>query len=114
MNGRLKSVLKRTPRDSPPRFDEFQPDFFERNCIVFERAKAAFLLHLSQFSPFPVGPEWGQFLFAAGEPLAGGLDVDEVYRWRDAAWSDARVVSARNSEGIYSDECETRVGAAPA
>ena len=26
----------------------------------------------------------------------------------------ARVVSARNSEGIYSDEYETRVGAAPA
>jgi len=90
LNGRLKSVLKRTPRDSPPRFDEFQPDFFERNCIVFERAKAAFLLHLSQFSPFPVGPEWGQFLFAAGQPLAGGLDVDEVYRWRNPAWSEAR------------------------
>lgn len=32
----------------------------------------------------------GQFLFAVGESLAGGLDVDEVYRWRDAAWSEAR------------------------
>jgi len=55
-----------------------------------------------------VGPEWGQFLFAAGEPLAGGLDVDDVYRWRNPAWREA------GGEGIYSDEYETRVGAAPA
>ena len=74
----------------PPRFDEFRPDFFGRNLIVFERSKAAFLLHLSQFSPFPVGPEWGQFLFAKGEPLVGGLDIGEVNRWREAAWSEAR------------------------
>ena len=25
-----------------------------------------------------------------GEPLAGGLDVGEVYRWRDVAWAEAR------------------------
>jgi Family of unknown function (DUF5995) len=74
----------------PPRFDDFRGDFFERNRLVFDRAKADFLLHASQFSPFPVGPELGQFLFAVGEPLAGGLDVDEVYRWRDAAWAQAR------------------------
>ena len=58
--------------------------------MVFEKAKGAFLLHLPQFGPFPVGPEVGQFLFARGEPLAGGLDVDEVYRWRDVAWAEAR------------------------
>jgi hypothetical protein len=74
----------------PPRFDEFRHDFFEGNRIVFERAKAAFLLHLSQHGPLPVGPEIGQFLFAQGEPLAGGLDVGEVYRWRDVAWSTAK------------------------
>ena len=48
------------------------------------------MLHLPQFGPFPVGPEVGQFLFATGEPLAGGLDVGEVYRWRDVAWAEAR------------------------
>ena len=73
----------------PPRFDEFRPDFFKMD-IVFEQSKAAFLLHLSQFGPFPVGPEWGQFLFAVGESLAGGLDIGEVHRWREAAWSEAR------------------------
>jgi len=73
-----------------PRFDDFRADFFEHNRPVFERAKASFFLHVSQFSPFPVGPEWGQFLFAQGEPYAGGLDIAEVYRWRDTAWSGAR------------------------
>jgi hypothetical protein len=63
---------------------------FEANWIVFERGKAAFLLHLSQSGPLPVGPEIGQFLFAQGEPLMGGLDVGEAYRWRDTAWSEAR------------------------
>jgi OmpA family/Family of unknown function (DUF5995) len=98
VQGDMATALERTYRSyvakyclsPPPRFDEFRPDFFERNRAVFERAKAAFLLHLSQFSPFPVGPEWGQFLFAVGEPMAGGLDVGEVYRWRDTAWSEAR------------------------
>jgi hypothetical protein len=32
----------------------------------------------------------GQVLFAIGEPLAGGVNVGEVYRWRDAAWSEVR------------------------
>lgn len=98
VQGDMATALEQTYRSyvakyclsPPPRFDEFRTDFFDRNRIVFERAKAAFLLHLSQFSPFPVGPEWGQFLFAVGEPLAGGLDIGEVYRWRDAAWSEAR------------------------
>jgi hypothetical protein len=98
VQGDMANALEQTYRSyvakyclsSPPRFDEFRTDFFDKNRIVFDRAKAAFLLHLSQFSPFPVGPEWGQFLFAKGEQLAGGLDVDEVYRWRDKAWSEAR------------------------
>jgi outer membrane protein OmpA-like peptidoglycan-associated protein len=85
-----RSYVAKYCLSSPPRFDEFRPDFFGRNLIIFERSKAAFLLHLSQFSPFPVGPEWGQFLFAKGEPLVGGLDIGEVNRWREAAWSEAR------------------------
>jgi hypothetical protein len=86
VQGDMATALEQTYRSyvakyclsPPPRFDEFRPDFFGRNLIVFERSKAAFLLHLSQFSPFPIGPEWGQFLFAKGEPLVGGLDIGEV------------------------------------
>jgi hypothetical protein len=73
-----------------PRFDEFKPDFFTVNRIVFERAQASFLLHLSQLGPSPVGPEWGQFLFAQGQGLVGGLDLNEVFRWREDAWLTAR------------------------
>ena len=98
VQGDMATALERTYRSfvakyclrPPPRFDDFHPDFFEGNRIVFDKAKGAFLLHLPQFGPFPVGPEVGQFLFATGEPLAGGLDVGEVYRWRDAAWAEAR------------------------
>jgi OmpA family/Family of unknown function (DUF5995) len=98
VQGDMATALERTYRSyvakyclaSPPPFDEFRRDFFEANRILFDRAKAAFLLHLSQLGPFPVGPEIGQFLFAQGEPLMGGLDIDEVYRWREVAWADAR------------------------
>ncbi len=71
-------------------FDDFKPDFFVHNRKVFERAQGAFLLHLPQFGPFPVGPEWGQFLFAQGQSIVGGLDLDEVFRWREEAWQTAR------------------------
>lgn len=97
IQGDMATALERTYRSytakyclGSPRFDDFRPDFFAANRIVFERAKADFLLHVSQYGPLPVGPEMGQFLFAMGEPLAGGLEVGEVYRWRDAAWVEAR------------------------
>jgi hypothetical protein len=73
-----------------PRLDDFRPDFFENNRLVFERAKASLLLEASRFGPLPVGPELGQFLFAAGEPLAGGLDINQVYQWREQAWAEAK------------------------
>lgn len=73
-----------------PRFEDFRSDFFESNRLVFERAKASLLLEASRFGPLPVGPELEQFLFATGEPFAGGLDINEVYRWREQAWAEAK------------------------
>ena len=98
VRGDMATALERTYRSyvakyclaPPPRFDEFRSDFFERNRIVFERAKASLLLEASRFGPLPVGPELGQFLFAKGEPFAGGLNIDEVYRWREQAWAEAK------------------------
>jgi hypothetical protein len=98
VQGDMATALERTYRSyvakyclSPaPRFDDFRPDFFEGNRMVFERAKASLLLEASRFGPLPVGPELGQFLFAKGEPLAGGLDINEVYRWREQAWAEAK------------------------
>jgi outer membrane protein OmpA-like peptidoglycan-associated protein len=75
----------------PPRLDEFRVDFFgPAGLVVFERSKAALLLHLHQHSPLPVRPEIGQFLFAQGEPLAGGLNTAQVHQWREAAWREAK------------------------
>jgi hypothetical protein len=98
VQGDMATALEQTYRSyvakycitAAPRFDAFRGDFFERNRIVFDRAKAAFLLNLTQFSPFPVDPEFGQFLFGVGDRYSGGLDVSEVYRWRDVAWGEAR------------------------
>lgn len=76
---------------SPPPFDKFRPDFSKMDSVVFKHSQAAFFLHLSQFGPFPVGPEWGQFLFGVGARwLPGSLDVGLVNQWRDAAWSEAK------------------------
>lgn len=98
IQGDMATAVERTYRSyvakyclaPAPRLDDFRSDFFESNRIMFERAKASLLLEASRFGPLPVGPELGQFLFAKGEPLAGGLSVDEVYRWREQAWAEAK------------------------
>ena len=74
----------------PPRLDDFRPDFFETNRIVFDRAKADLLLDAARYSPFPFRPEMGQFVFAMGEPLAGGLNVNDVYQWRENVWATVK------------------------
>ena len=64
IKGDMATALEQTYRsyvakyclEPPPRFDAFKTDFFATNRIVFDRAKAAFLLHLSQLGPFPVRP----------------------------------------------------------
>jgi hypothetical protein len=98
IQGDMATALVRTYRSyvakycltSPPPLDTFSPDFFDRNRMVFERAQASFLLHASQLGPFPVGPEFGQYLFAVGARATGSLDLDEVFRWRKQAWADAK------------------------
>lgn len=73
------------------RFDDFRKDFFENNRPIFDMVQAAFFLELSRRGPFPVRPEVGQFLIGKGQQLiGGGLDIDEVYRWRAEAWEKAR------------------------
>jgi hypothetical protein len=99
VQGDMATALERTYRSyvakyclsPPPRFDEVRPDFFKMDSIVFKHSQAAFFLHLSQFSPFLVGPEWGQFLFGVGaRRVPGSLDIDLVDQWRDIAWSEAK------------------------
>lgn len=73
------------------RFDDFRKDFFENNRPVFDKVQPAFFLELSRRGPFPVRPEMGQFIIGTGAKLmGGGLDIDEVYRWRAEAWAKAK------------------------
>lgn len=73
------------------RFDDFRKDFFENNRPIFEMVQGAFFLELSRRGPFPVRPEVGQFIIGTGSQLiGGGLDIDEVYRWRAEAWEKAK------------------------
>ena len=80
-----------------PRFDEFRPDFFKMDSMVFNHSQAAFMLHLSKFGPGatigtkPRGEEKGQFIYGTGARyLPGSLDVSTVEKWRDAAWREAK------------------------
>jgi len=73
-----------------PAYADLKRDFFEKNRPTFEASKAAFFLDLNDKGPFPFRPEVGQMLIGTGEKVVGGgLDIDEVYRWREAAWKKA-------------------------
>jgi outer membrane protein OmpA-like peptidoglycan-associated protein len=73
-----------------PHFDTFRPDFFENNWPIFQRVQADLFLDLARFGPFPVRPEVAQALIGAGAQIAGGLDLNEVFKWRAAAWATAK------------------------
>ncbi len=77
------------PTTKPP-FVALRKDFFETNRKIFDASKAAFLLDLNDKQPSPFRPEVGQLMFAAGEQaIGGGLAVEEVYQWREVAWTKA-------------------------
>jgi Family of unknown function (DUF5995) len=69
-----------------PPFETFRADF-ENMQPIFARSQAAFFLELSLKLGF--SPEVGQLIIGIGARYAGGLDLDEVLRWRAAAWSEA-------------------------
>jgi hypothetical protein len=73
-----------------PHFDTFREDFFENNWPIFQRVQADLFLELSKFGPFPVRPEIAQAIIGIGAGVLGGLDLNEVFRWRAAAWAEAK------------------------
>lgn len=81
----------RTWKANPkPAFAELKDDFFAKNRPTFDAAKAAFFLELQDKGPSPFRPEVGQLIIGQGEAvISGGLNIDEVYRWRETAWSAA-------------------------
>lgn len=76
-----------------PRFDTYYPDFFEKNMKIFEKVRVALInelvnrgLGLAAYGK-SVNPESAS---KAADILNEGLDIKEIYRWRDVAWQSAK------------------------
>jgi len=72
--------------------DTFKDDFLIRNRPVFVKVQAEFFLEISNLSTFPGRPEVGQYIIGVGQRsgVGGGLDLDEVFQWRELAWESAK------------------------
>jgi hypothetical protein len=97
IQGDMAVALERTYRSfvakyclpNPP-LDAFRRDFFENNRPIFDAVQAALFLELSRLGPFPVSPEIAQAIIGVGARILGGLDLNEVFRWRATAWTAAK------------------------
>jgi hypothetical protein len=76
-----------------PPFDTFKPDFFERNREVFNRVRTTLVNELVNrgmgLGMYGRSVDPG-FAARAGEIIGFGLDIDEIYRWREEAWRTAK------------------------
>jgi Family of unknown function (DUF5995) len=96
----LEAAYRSWKADPKPPFDALKKDFMENNRPVFEASKAAFFLDLNDKQPFPFRPEVGQLIIASGErAVGGGLSIDEVYQWREAAWKSAGLRLSHSATG---------------
>jgi hypothetical protein len=97
IQGDMATALERTYRSfvakyclpNPP-LDTFRRDFFQNNRPIFNAVQAALFLELSRLGPFPVSQEMAQSIIGVGAGVLGGLDLDEVFRWRATAWDAAK------------------------
>lgn len=76
-----------------PPFDTFYPDFFDRNKQIFGEVRVALInelvnrgLGLAAFNR-RVDPN---FASKAADIINMGLNIDEIYRWREKAWQWAK------------------------
>jgi hypothetical protein len=86
----LETAYRSWKADPKPSFAALKDDFFgPRGLAPFDASKASFFLDLNDKGPFPFNPAVGQMLIAYGEPIAGGLSITEVFKWRETAWQEA-------------------------
>jgi hypothetical protein len=76
-----------------PPFDDYHADFFEHNRPVFEAVSKSLL---SQFGDALMLTPNREALEAAQKYFKAGLDLDEVFRWRQTAWDRARANLAQD------------------
>jgi len=76
-----------------PSFDTFKPDFFEKNRPVFDKVRSTLVNELVNrgmgFAMYGkrIDPD---FAAKAGEIIGFGLNIDEIYKWREEAWKTAK------------------------
>jgi hypothetical protein len=82
-----------------PPFDTYKQDFFENNKPVFEKVRLTLVNELvnratglAAMGRKPIDPKFASDM---AERLGRGLNIDEIYRWREEAWATAR----KNLEG---------------
>ena len=77
-----------------PPFDTFKQDFFDRNRPIFAKVQVTLVNELVNrgmgFAVFgkSVDPN---FASKAAEVMNMGLNIDEIYRWREDAWKTAKL-----------------------
>jgi hypothetical protein len=77
-----------------PSFDTFKADFFERNRPVFAKVRTTLVNELVNrgmgFAMYgkSIDPN---FASKAAEIVGVGLNIDEIYKWREEAWRTAKV-----------------------
>jgi len=78
---------------SVPPFDTYKPDFFDRNRPIFEKVRLALINEVVNRATGlammgkSVDPN---FASKAADVMNMGLNVDEIYGWREDAWRTAR------------------------
>lgn len=74
-----------------PALDTYKTDFFEVNRPIFEKVKTSFLNEFINLGIFGGSKSIDPNTAAkAGDAMKMGLNVDEVYRWREDAWQKAK------------------------
>ncbi len=77
-----------------PAFDDHHHDFFEINRAVFERVTTSIIADLLASEFIPVNAEAAKTL---AQLFHVGLDTDQIYTWRQAAWDSAKNALAQNN-----------------
>jgi hypothetical protein len=77
-----------------PTLDTFKPDFFERNKVTFEDVRTNLINEVVNRGTGVTAAGRGNvdpnFAAQVGQILKIGLDIDEIYKWREAAWAMAK------------------------
>ena len=77
-------------------FDEYYDDFFKTNKPIFEKVRKALVGEINEHLGIVVDTEAA---LQVADKVNIGLNIEEVYSWREAAWQKARSNIMKSSSG---------------